>query len=89
MVVSAVVMMMSGKTGLLEILRGGDLSAIGRVLELGSQGAQLRGLRGIAGTGSRLRRLCQVVGNLSHNLAELRRVLLLDLLQLIHEAGSG
>jgi hypothetical protein len=33
--------------------------------------------------------LRQIVGDLSHNLVELRGVLLLDLLQLIHEAGSG
>jgi len=33
-VVSAAVVVMSGETGLLEILRGWDLAALGRVLEL-------------------------------------------------------
>ncbi len=89
MVSAAVVVMMPGETSLLEILRGRDLSAIGRVLELGCQVVQIRGLGGIATSGSRLRGLCQIVGDLSHNLVELRRVLLLYLLQLIHEAGSG
>ncbi len=89
MVSAAVVVMMSGETSLLEILCGWDLPTFGRVLEFGCQVAQLRGFGGIATTRSRLRSLRKFAGDLSHNLAELRRALLLDLLQLIQEAGSG
>ncbi len=89
MVVASAMVMMPGETGLLEILRGGDLPAIGRVLELRRQVIQLRGLGGIATSGGRLRGLCEVAGDGRHQLAELSRTLYLKLLQLIHEAGSG
>ncbi len=77
---AAVVVMMPAETGLLEILRGRDLSAMGRVLELGCQVVEICRLGGIATRGSRLRSLGQIIGDLSHNLVELRRILLLDLL---------
>jgi hypothetical protein len=86
---SAVVMVVSGQTGLLQILRGGDLSAICRILELRRKGIQLPGFRGIATAGSRLRSLREIVGNRAYKLIELCGTLHLKLLQLAQEAGSG
>ena len=88
MVSAAVMMVVPRKTGLLQVLRGWDLSPICGVLELGGQRVQLRGFRGITSASSGLRGLCEVVGNGAHQLVELRRTLYLKLLQLAQEAGS-
>jgi len=70
-VVPSAMVVMSRKAGLLEILRGGDLPAIGRVLEFGSETLQLRGVGGIAAVGSRLRGRREIVGDGVDNLIEL------------------
>jgi len=89
MVVASAMVMVSGETGLLQLLRGRHLPAIGRILELGCQVFQQRGLAGVAAARSRLCGLCEVTGDRRHQLRELGRTLDLKLLQLIQKAGSG
>jgi hypothetical protein len=89
MVVASAMVMVSGETGLLQLLRGRHLPAIGRILELGCQVFQLRGLAGVAAARSRLCGLCEVAGDGGHQLVELSRTLDLKLLQLTQKAGGG
>jgi len=89
MVVASAMVMMPREAGLLELLRARRLPAVGRVLELGCQVFQQRGLAGIAASSGRLCSLGEVAGNRRHQLVELSRTLDLKLLQLIQKAGSG
>jgi hypothetical protein len=86
--VSTVMVVVLRETGLLQVLRGWDPSPICGVLELRSQRVQLGGFRVIAAAGSRLRGLCEIVGNGAYELVELRRTLYLKLLQFAQETGS-
>ena len=86
MMVTAV-MMRPGETRLLELLRRRQLSARSRILKRCRELTQLCSLLGVATVGGSLSSLVEPVSDLREDLAELARILLLQLRKLIQKKG--